>query len=579
MVNLTGQPPVAVRFRGDRAAEGPLTLGQRNILQWLQTAPDHIYASLEWTYEIPDGTSLRDVVETFAVLLARHEGLRTTYLTGTPPAQRVCQEGVLPLEVYAVDEAQPGPVGGAVAAAELSRLLAVGPPLCTDPGTGPGAGLPMRVAVATVGDAVHACVVRYSHLTVDFQAMAVLAREFAELIHDPALRCPGAARHQPLHRAEVEREAGTQRRMVAATRYWERHLKRMPQSVYPAGCGGPPGSGALVLASPAAARALPHLAVRTRTSRPTVVLAALCAALAERTGHRACHFPILSGNRFEPTLAEYVGTLVQATLFAVNVTEVSFDGLVRRAFAGMLDASRFGLYDAFETARIRERLQRERGVVLHLEPLFNNLVVESEPAATEPLPEIAGAPPASLRWRSMPPSPTPLRFELWQLDGELQIQAWSGDTGRIPRADVESLLLAVERLLVAAAGADLDQAGMRAAMRLRPVPRGADWLLVDGCWIELGEVQRLLDDALPGSTARACSTGEAPVVAYLSAGPSAATPQQAHARCMEALPGRLTAMAPGHYVVCAGAPADPADRAGWLRMPVLAQGSGRDPAE
>ncbi|MEV4821709.1 hypothetical protein [Micromonospora sp. NPDC049274] len=35
-------------------------------------------------------------------------------------------------------------------------------------------------------------------------------------------------------------------------------------------------------------------------------------------------------------------------------------------------------------------------------------------------------------------------------------------------------------------------------------------------------------------------------------------------------------MAPRHYVLCAQAPADPADLSGWQRQPVLAEGGGRE---
>ena len=60
-----------------------------------------------------------------------------------------------------------------------------------------------------------------------------------------------------------------------------------------------------------------------------------------------------------------------------------------------------------------------------------------------------------LRWHPMPVNGTPIRFTLNQADGCLRLDGWSGDTGLVPRAELESLLLAVERLLVAAAHGDV----------------------------------------------------------------------------------------------------------------------------
>ena len=68
-----------------------------------------------------------------------------------------------------------------------------------------------------------------------------------------------------------------------------------------------------------------------------------------------------------------------------------------------------------------------------------------------------------LRWRPMPVNGAPLRFSLNQVDGCLRLDAWSGDAGLLPRAELEAVLLAVERLLVAAAHGDV---------RRRPAARG-----------------------------------------------------------------------------------------------------------
>jgi hypothetical protein len=63
------------------------------------------------------------------------------------------------------------------------------------------------------------------------------------------------------------------------------------------------------------------------------------------------------------------------------------------------------------------------------------------------------------------------------------------------------------------------------------------------------------------------------LVVFLDAGPRIDL-ARLHADCVGALPGLRTAVAPRHYVVCAGSPTVP-DLVGWRQQPVLVQGSGR----
>ncbi len=117
---------------------------------------------------------------------------------------------------------------------------------------------------------------------------------------------------------------------------------------------------------------------------------------------------------------------------------------------------------------------------------------------------------------------------------------------------------------------------------------GRAWLRVGNGWVELAEVKRLVNDALPGPAAAFAVTdlhGDAALVGYLAAGNGICTPQQAHTTCLATLTGtgrleppdgiRYTAMTPGRYVICAAAPADPDDLTAWRQQPVIAEGDGR----
>jgi hypothetical protein len=173
----------------------------------------------------------------------------------------------------------------------------------------------------------------------------------------------------------------------------------------------------------------------------------------------------------------------------------------------------------------------------------------------------------------MPVNATPLRFSLNQVDGCLRLDAWSGDAGLLPRSELEPALLAVERLLVAAAHGDVPAGQVPQEIGLEPIPQTPDRVLADSCWVSVADVQRLVDEAVAPAVARVFATaGGLPLVAHLTATDTIRTPEQAHARCMAALARHPTAITPRHYVICPTAPPNPADPAAW--PPPLATGTG-----
>ena len=151
---------------------------------------------------------------------------------------------------------------------------------------------------------------------------------------------------------------------------------------------------------------------------------------------------------------------------------------------------------------------------------------------------------------------------------------WSGDAGLVPRAELESVLLAVERLLVAAAHGDVAGGRMPELIGLEPIAGTPHRILVDYCWVDVADVQRLVDDAVAPAVAHVfASAGGRPLVAHLAATDAVHTPEQAHARCMAVLAHHPTAITPRHYVICRTAPADPSDPTAWPAP--LATGTGR----
>jgi hypothetical protein len=571
-VQLTPMRPVPVAYSGERAGQGPLTLGQLNVYNWLSQDPDHFYAVL--CVELPVSTllSVDDVAGAAAVLFGRHESLRTTYVPGEPPRQRVVAAGVQLLEACSLGPGQ-WAAGDRPAVAEALVLWLRESP---DPGSGP---VRMAVAVAPdLGDRVIACAARFSHLVVDHDAIEILKRDFAGLLGDP-VPSPARRGHQPLDQAELEATPAERRRTDAALDYLGEQSWRMPRCLYALPGARPSGESLVVeLSSVAAAMAVRLVAARTRTSRSSVVLAAICAVLARRASYRELVFPVLSGNRFEPHLVNYVGCLAQGSIATVEIGGRSFDELAVHTWTAVMEASRQGRYDTFKRDVMDELIEHERGLRLTYDPMFNSMVPESWSGLTagvgfQPEEIDVAIARTELRWRPLPFSGTPIQFRLNQVDGRLRLELWSGDTGLVPRAELEAVLLAVERLLVTAAHGDVPGPRLPELIGLDPLAT-PDRILIDHCWTDVADVQRLVDDAAAPAVTHVFATASGrPLVACLTATDAIHTPEQAHDRCLAALADHPTAITPRHYVICRTAPPDPADPAAWPAP--LATGTGR----
>jgi len=325
--------------------------------------------------------------------------------------------------------------------------------------------------------------------------------------------------------------------------------------------------------------AVRQVAARTRTSRPSIVLAAICAVVARRVSYPELVLPLLSSNRFERHLVNYVGSLAQASIATVEIGGRSFDELAGHTWMRVAEASRHGRYDRAKQAAMDELTEHERGLCFNYEPVFNNLVAESWSGLTAGVGfeaeeiDVALAR-TELRWRPLPFGGTAIQLRLNQIDDCLRLDVWTGDSGLVPRTELESVLLAVERLLVAAAHGDVAGGRMPEIIGLEPLAGTPDRILVDCCWVDIPDVQRLVDEAVaPAVTRVFASAGGRPLVAYLVATSAVRTPEQAHARCMAALARHRTAITPRHYVICRTAPSDPSDPAAWPAP--LATGTGR----
>ena len=600
-VRLTLADRMRVAFAGSRGGEGPVTISQDTTLGWV-TNPTFPTRMVEWPLSLPPGTSLADIAAALQILMARHESLRTCYPSvPEEPVQRVIRSGELVVDVYAASDE---PAGDAVLVTGLTgRLRAREFDLTAE--------LPLRVAVAVWQDTPRAAVILFSHMAADMAAMIQLDREFTILVTDPSSRQVGPPGFQPLDLAEQQRSALGRRRHDAAVRSWETVFQTMPQCLYAVPSADPRRDGGVVsgwLWSRAGALALSRIAARTSASRQLVLFAALGTMIGWRTGHDMCVIPVIASNRYQRNLREYIGTLVQDGITSLNVQARHFDEMVGRASTAVIRGNHNRLIKARAQKSAVEHAEHHRGITWARYCLYNDISeFQAVAGSSEPPASTADIRQALDKTRfAQLPAPgaeeTLLLLLIQQVDDELIIGATTRDANRVPLGELETLLRGTESLLVAAASGDIALNELAEITGTQPIARGPGWLRVGPSWIELAEVQRLVEDALPTAAAAFAIPGaaaaEEPVadvlprqhdelelVAYLAAGGGIATPEQAHTACMATLAGtrslappdgiRYTAMAPGRYVICASAPSDRRDLAGWQRQAVVAEGDGR----
>ncbi|WP_329080635.1 MULTISPECIES: hypothetical protein [unclassified Streptosporangium] len=583
----------AARFSGLTARHGPLTTGQANMVRCMLTDPPE-HMNYRVVRAVQPGTTLAVITEAVIRLVTRHESLRTIF---HDDLQRVLAAGGVAIEVHDTGEPPAGPdaagdpgdapvsvggteigeAGGAEAetrdtdlAEEVARRLH-GTRFALD------TEIPLRVAVITSGGVPRQAVLVTTHSAMDAAGLAVLLGEWDELLLGKPLAPVTAP--QPLDVAAAERTPAGLRRSEAALRYWEGHLRRVPRSTLTVPVDGETDwlLPRLRVRSVPAARALGRISARTGASPSAAVLAALAVLAGVRARLRTVVVLSISANRFRPELREYVGPLAQDALIPVEVGEDGFDTVLRGARSATMAAYQNSRFDSAALIRVMEDVQRERGLFFARDIVFNDMSVPGRGTRVSRTGEDVHS-----VW--LPPATLPTRTSLWvhRLHGELDVTLWA-DPRCLPRGDTSALGEGIARLLIEAGDRNVPLTELTALTGVVPVPRDDGWLPVDGCWVHLPEVERLTTDAL----ARLAGDGEATptaataviaeadgrlghrLVCFTSAG---TTPEALHSACLSLLFGRMSAMAPHHYVVCATAPPPGAS---WQDLPRVAEGSGR----
>ena len=564
---------VSVKFSGTRSGSGPVTLGQRNVLLW--AADQTIFGAVQsQTLNVAPGRSLDDVTRAIGRLISRHESLRTLFAVGISGewVQRVTASGELLAEVH-----EAGGRLDAVEALVRQRLTA---PFALD------REWPIRAAIITSDGAPARVLLVLTHVAADFASLGIIARDLRRLMSSSMSKVPEPPALRPLDQAKLEMSPVARSRAEAALRYWETTLRGTPQCMlavprHPADSR----SRMATLRSRAAALALARIADRTRASQPVVILAAVATLLGLRTVNDRCQITALCANRFARASRDYVGTIAQDALIAVDLTAGTFDEIIQATRTAALAAYYHSQYDAESLWRTIDRVSEDRGTEFHRDCVLNDLngaAAEVRTGHAGGLPEKGDAANAMrdtrLMWTDTEPRPLLFYFEVFGLTRrDVSLSVWA-DQSRFPAAEVEDFLFAVERLLVAAERENVPARDIGQLSGISPVLRDASWRRIGSCWVEMPAVQQLLDDvvaSVPGiDAARVFCTADS-LVAYVSASGRRITPQILHAHCRQRLAGRPTAMAPAWYVVCDRIPGDRARLGSWRHLPVQVEGSGR----
>ncbi|HKN51738.1 MAG TPA: condensation domain-containing protein [Amycolatopsis sp.] len=586
------QPMTAHRLpitvRAGSARSGPATLGQRNVLAWI-ALQDGERSDVDGCFaDVPPGTGVDGVADAMRVLITRHEALRTTFARHEGSwVQQVAAEGEIlaelhelgdePTQLYEVEHTlyEHRRLDPDFRMRLLERMCAEPFDLTREWG--------VRLGVVTRrGEPVLAIVV-LSHVVADFAAIQLVEREFTALLATSP-RVPGPPRHQPLDQAAAEATAPARRRAEGALRHWEAHLRRAPQSMFaiPPHPDGVPGQRMGLLRSPAAAMALTNVVARTGVSHSTVLLATGMVLLTHVTATPAALFVSICANRFRPREAGHVSNLAQAALVSFETGSSTLDEVIRRARQATMTAYHFGGFDPDRLYDVMDRVADERGTRFHRDCDFNDISVHREPRRTsdEPFgPDELRRATSETEVDVRPGTVLPVLFRLKPLEvhDRLLLGVWA-DTRYLPEPEIARFLLGVERLLLAAAERDVASAEFTAISGLTPVRRPGGWYRVDSCWIELSACQTLIEEIETVRTGHVVvenHRGEPRLVAYLVPDSPSVTPREIHTACVGRLYRRFTTMAPQWYVLCADAPADPADADAWRARPRLAEGSGR----
>jgi hypothetical protein len=348
---------VVAGFTGEDTGTGPLTWGQKAILQDMQDSGNQF--SMGGRFGLPEGCTVEAAAARLTGLMSRHAALRMRLRAGS--AGLLCQEvagsGQVSLDVLTLpDDASPADVTRYAA-----DLMDTWPLDRFDF----HADWPMRMAVLRHRGACVHLVWALSHLAADGGGHVLL---LADLIEAEKARGAAGGPRRPaiLDIARSEQAPQARHSSSRAMRYWEAQLGNIPAQTF-----GEPARGARDQAgqrywqarfsSPAAHLAMLVIARRTGTDASRVTLALIATAIARATGVNPLTFKVMMNNRFRPGMAGVIAPIAQNAVVTIDAADTCVDEVVARARGASLTAGLRAYYDPDELREVTERLDARRG--------------------------------------------------------------------------------------------------------------------------------------------------------------------------------------------------------------------------
>lgn len=323
----------------------PVTFGQLSVWRSIQDLPPERRASanLLRTWKIPAGTTVVLLEHAIQHLITRHESLRTVYrFTGVRGIEQVVSS----------DASLP------VAACELgSRIHELVDSVAADLAARAfniKREKPLRATVVTNQGHPEYLVLCVHHMAADGAALEILHDELVTLLAGkdlagPAPNCRALA-------SEQMSTAWTSRRL-AAERYWRRVFEN---AALTSDIGDATGTVLWAeLRSTVVSKSVPELSRKLRVSIQSVIFAAYCKALCERTGGHQILVGLIAGNRVDPRYKGLVSSLDQLVPVLVDLRQnEQFDSFVLRVHRLAFTAYRHACFDVDSL----QAVEREFGV-------------------------------------------------------------------------------------------------------------------------------------------------------------------------------------------------------------------------
>jgi Elongation factor Tu GTP binding domain len=185
--------------------------------------------------------------------------------------------------------------------------------------------------------------------------------------------------------------------------------------------------------------------------RGITIKAAVATLLGLRTVNDRCQITALCANRFARVSRDYVGTIAQDALIAVDLTAGTFDGIIQATRTATLAAYYYSRYDAESLWQMISRVNEDRGTEFHRDCVLNDLngaAVQVQTGSAGSMPEQGDAENAMRDTRLVraeaDPRPLLFYFEVFGLTRhDVSLSVWA-DQSRFPAAEVEDFLFAVE---------------------------------------------------------------------------------------------------------------------------------------